>query len=133
MSMSQVYFFVPVERPSHLGLLCFGRKRCFADLFSRCNAFLYTKKEGRCVVLIKESFWVGLESDALQLEKVEKFQNEQQILHAIAYRNGATIRDIMDSLKVVTVSDLEQLYEELYFFETADGGGEFDYDLANSH
>ncbi|MDQ0896404.1 MULTISPECIES: hypothetical protein [unclassified Paenibacillus] len=83
-------------------------------------------------MVINEMFWAGIKSDALNSEYVKRFEMEQILLHAIAYRPGAIVKDVLDVLKSMDVQKLKNLYEELYHYVAADYGSE-DFDQENSH
>lgn len=83
-------------------------------------------------MVINDRFWAGIESDALKSESVMRFENEQTLLHAIAYRPGAIVKDVLDVLKSMDVQTLRTLYEELYHYVASDYGSE-DFDQENSH
>ncbi|CAG7651423.1 hypothetical protein ACFQI7_28235 [Paenibacillus allorhizosphaerae] len=83
-------------------------------------------------MVINERFWVGLESDALKQESVETLEMEQTLLHAIAYRPGAIVKDVLGVLNAMDVRKLMYLYEELYYFQPMDYDPD-EFDQENSH
>ncbi|MGI2295559.1 hypothetical protein [Paenibacillus sp. GXUN7292] len=77
-----------------------------------------------------ESFWKDFEEHSVKETTVEVFEAGLMLMNDVAYTRAATFAEVR-AFNRLSSSQMEQIYEELYYFNTMDGDGDA-FDIENA-
>lgn len=77
-----------------------------------------------------ESFWKDVQQASSSMSNVELYEAGMMLLNDVAYTKATTFAEIR-AFNRLSSAEMEQFYEELYYFQTMDADGD-EFDIENA-